>query len=214
KEERLYRNLGAQNIATLPLRSLPNLLKQEREIKDRDVLHLFFMGASYNVHHNRKAAELIIKDVAPELERKMPGKFMFHILGKKLPEDLSKLCKDNIKEEGFVDDLDLFLRDKVDIAVIPSIMGAGMQQKIFEPLVYGIPSIISERGIAGYPYKHEEHVLFANRKEEFVENILRLRDVNLRRTLSINSLELSNNIFSKEKLDQIVTKGLESCYDQ
>ncbi|PIP67151.1 MAG: hypothetical protein COW93_01705, partial [Parcubacteria group bacterium CG22_combo_CG10-13_8_21_14_all_41_9] len=50
KEERLYRKLGAKNILTLPLRRLPFLLKQEREIKDRDVLHLFFMGASYNVH--------------------------------------------------------------------------------------------------------------------------------------------------------------------
>ena len=214
KEEQLYRKLGAKNISTLPLRSLPNLLKQEREIQERDVLHLFFMGASYNVHHNRKAAELVIRDIAPEIEKQAPGKFFFHILGKKLPKDLSALCVNNVKEQGFVEDLNAFLRDKVDIAIIPSIIGAGMQQKIFEPLVYGIPSVVSGRGIADYPYKDEEHALFAQTKEEFVENILKLQNIDLRRKLSKNALQLSKQIFSKEKLDQIVIKGLESCYDQ
>lgn len=208
KEEKLYRKLGAKNISTLPLRSLPSLLKQKREINDKDILHLFFMGASYNVHHNLKAAELVIKYIAPDLDRRSSGKFFVHILGKKLPEDLSALCRGNIKEEGFVENLGEFLRDKVDIAVIPSLMGAGMQQKIFEPLVYGIPSVVSERGIAGYPYKNGEHALFANTKEEFVDQIIKLRDFELRKKLSKNSLSLSLILFSKEKIDNILEEGL------
>ncbi|OJI07340.1 hypothetical protein BK004_01245 [bacterium CG10_46_32] len=208
KEEVLYRTLGAKRIATLPLRSLPGLVKKERKIKERDTLHLFFMGASYNVHHNRYAAEFVIKDIAPEVEKRAPGKFFFHILGKKLPQDLSKLCHGNIKEEGFVDDLDVFLREEVDGAVIPSLMGAGMQQKIFEPLVYGIPSVVSPRGIAGYPYQNGEHALFAETKDEFVEQILRLQDIGLRQTLSKNSLQLSQELFSQERFDAIVTQGV------
>ena len=207
-EEKLYRKLGTKNVATLPLRSLPNILKEYRETKERDVLHLFFMGASYTVHHNRKAAELIIKHIAPEVERQAPGKFLFHILGKKLPEDLAKLCHSNIKEEGFVRDLSSFL-EEFDIAVIPSLMGAGMQQKIFEPLVRGIPTITSARGLAEYPYKDNEHVLFAQGKDEFVERILRLQTVALRRTLSKNALHLSQELFSQEKLDTIVREGID-----
>jgi len=208
KEERQYRKLGAKRVATLPLRSLPPLLKHTREIRERDVLHLFFMGASYNVHHNRKAAEFVIKDIAPEVEKRAPGKFFFHILGKKLPTDLSALCKGNVKEEGFVDDLDAFLMHEADAAVIPSLMGAGMQQKIFEPLAYGIPSVVSPRGLAGYQFKNNEHALFAESKDEFVEQILRLRDIEVRRTLSRGALQLSQELFSQERLDAIVTKGL------
>ncbi len=215
KEERLYKRLGAANVATLPLRSLPDLLKTTREIRPTDQLHLFFMGASYNVHHNRQAAALLIKEVAPELEKRAPGKFFFHILGKKLPTDLADLCRGNIKEEGFVDNLDAFLREQVDIAVIPSIMGAGMQQKIFEPLVYGIPSVVSPRGLAGYPFKDGEHLLLAETKNEFMEQILKLQDINLRRLLSENALRLSQKIFSQAELDGIVKKGLNNLlHDQ
>ena len=207
-EEHQYRKLGAKQVATLPLRSLPGLVKQSREIRESEVLHLFFMGASYNVHHNRKAAEFVIKNIAPEVERRMPGRFFFHILGKKLPKDLSALCHGNIREEGFVEDLDAFLRDEVDIAVIPSLMGAGMQQKIFEPLVYGIPSVVSERGIAGYSYRDAEHALFAKTKDEFVEQILRMQNIGLRRLLSQNALALSQKLFSQEKFDAIVMRGI------
>jgi hypothetical protein len=207
KEEQMYKKHGSKSCSTLPLRSLPYLVKQGREVRQSEVLHLFFMGAGYSVYHNRKAAELIIKHIAPELEKRAQGKFMFHILGKKLPEELSKLCKGNIKEEGFVDDLDSFLQE-MDIAVIPSLMGAGMQQKIFEPLVYGIPTITSMRGIAGYPYQDNEHALFVNSKDEFVEQILKLQDFGLRQKLSKNSLQISQKIFSQIKLDDIVIKGL------
>lgn len=204
KEERMYKKLGAKRVATLPLRSLPGLVKNDREIRNPDVLHLFFMGASYNVHHNRRAAEMVIKEIAPEVERLAPSKFFFHILGKKLPQDLSSLCINNVKEEGFVDDLDAFLRDRVDAAVIPSLMGAGMQQKIFEPLAYGIPSVVSERGIAGYPFKNGEHALFASSANEFVQQILKLADINVRRDLSKNALTQSRELFSQNRLDDIV----------
>ena len=136
---------------------------------------------------------------------------MFHILGKKLPEDLSKLCKGNIKEEGFVDDLNIFL-DEMDVAVIPSLMGAGMQQKIFEPLVRGIPTVTSVRGIAEYPYKDNEHVLYADDSSEFVNQILKLQDITIRKKLSQNSIKLSKEQFSTERIDEIVKKGI--FYDQ
>ena len=207
KEEKIYKMLGAKRAATLPLRSLPDVLQSNREIANREVLHLFFIGASYNVQHNRKAAELLIKNVAPEVERRAPGRFVFHILGKKLPPELAKLCVGNIIEEGFVDNLNDFL-DTMDIAVIPSLMGAGMQQKIFEPLARGIPSVISPRGLAGYPFKDGEHALFAAGQDEFTEQILKLLDVNLRRHLSKNALRLSGELFARERLDTIVQQAV------
>jgi len=207
KEEQLYRKLGAKNIATLPLRSLPLLLADKREIVDKKVLHLFFMGASYNVHHSRKAAEFIIKKIAPAVTRKAPGKFIFHLVGKKLPSDLARLCVGNIKVEGFIENLAEFL-NKIDIALVPSLMGAGMQQKIFEPLCLGIPTVTSPRGLVGYSFQDEEHLLLAKTKGEFVEQILRLQDGELKKKLSRRAMRQSRELFSQNKLNEIIQHGL------
>ncbi|MCG2694869.1 glycosyltransferase family 4 protein [Candidatus Parcubacteria bacterium] len=209
KEEKIYKKLGAKNVINLPLRGLPLVLKKEREIKDKNILNLFFMGSTYNVSHNRRALEFLIKEVAPKIEEKMPGKFIFHILGKKAPDELKKYFNDNVIYEGYVVDLNDFLND-MDIAVVPSLFGAGMQQKIFEPLANGIPTITSERGIADYPFEDGKHLLFAENLDEFVDAILKLQDIELRKKFSKNSLNFCNEIFSEKMTDDIVKEGLVS----
>jgi len=207
KEEKIYKKLGARKVVNLPLRRLPALLVNERVIKDNNILHLFFMGASYNVPHSRHAADFIIREIAPIINIKLPGKFIFHIVGKKLPEDLSKRCKENIIEEGFIENLEEFLNN-MDIALIPSLFGSGMQQKIFEPLARGIPTITSPRGLSDYPFKHREHLLLASTKDQYVEQIISLNDVQLRRLLSKNALTLCHDIFSQQVFNQKIIHEL------
>lgn len=207
KEKRIYQCLGAKKVLTLPLRGLPGCLKQARDIAEKERLDVFFMGSTYGVHHNRKAVEFLIKEVAPEVEKKSPGRFVFHILGTKLPADLEKYLNEKVVYEGQVENLDQFLQD-MDMAIIPSLMGAGMQQKIFEPLARGIPTITSPRGLVGYPFRDRKHLLLARDKEEFVEKIISLQDINLRGFLSVNALDLCLRIFSQGVLDGCVLEAL------
>lgn len=207
KEEKIYRRLGAKNVINLPLRGLPWVLKDTRSIKGKEVLDIFFMGSTYNVEHNRKALEFLLRDIIPHVNARAPGEFIFHILGAKVPGGMEKYFKDNIVYEGYVKDLDAFLGN-MDIAVIPSLFGAGMQQKIFEPLARGIPTIASSRGIAGYPFKDREHLLLADSTQEFTDAILALRNVNLRKEISLNSLTLCHGIFTKECVEDIIARGL------
>ena len=208
KEEKIYKILGTASVANLPLRGLPSCLRKEKEIKDNKKIHIFFMGSTYNVTHNSEALEFLIKKVAPVVESSISSKFIFHILGAKMPRRLEKYLSVNIVYEGYVDNLDMFLED-MDIAVVPSLFGAGMQQKIFEPICRGIPTVVSKRGIAGYPFKSGVHVLPAENAEDFVDNILKLTDAGLRKTLSGNSIKLCHEIFSNEKIDNIVRQGIE-----
>jgi len=113
----------------------------------------------------------------------------------------------NVKAEGFVENLQQFLAE-MDIAVIPSLLGAGMQQKIFEPLCLGIPTVTSPRGLAGYPFSAGEHLLLAKSAEEYAEQIMKLQDIELRKRLSKGSLELCNKIFSRDKINEIIRQGL------
>jgi len=204
KEQKLYKKLFKKTDArNLPLRNLHSKLSNSRLIKDKPQLNAFFMGSTFNVSHNRRALEFVIKEIAPRAEKEMPGKYVFYIFGGKIPEELSKLAGDNVKIAGFVDDLDRALED-MDVAVIPSLYGAGMQQKIFEPLCKGIPSVVSKRGIADYPFKHGEHLLAAESADDFIGGLRELLDVSLRKRLSENSIKLSKKLFSREIMDKTV----------
>lgn len=210
REARWYRWLGAARVLTLPLRALPAVLGRNQEIRDREPLHVCFLGASYNVMHNKKAAAFVIRQIAPLAERKFPGLFRFHILGGKLPADLQSDCNELVRYEGFVPDLDAYLAT-MDIAVIPSLSGAGMQQKIFEPIARGLPTVTSARGLAGYPFRAGEHVMTARSAAEFVAQLGVLRDCSRRRTLSKAALALSTELFSRAAEDAIVERAIALC---
>ncbi|MBI5045450.1 MAG: glycosyltransferase family 4 protein [Candidatus Niyogibacteria bacterium] len=210
QEEKIYKKLGAKNVVTLPLRGLPTCLNEKREIQDKPTLNAFFMGSTYTVPHNLKVLEFILKDIMPAMESKFPDKFIFHIIGRKFPPRLNKYLNDKIICHNFVDNLDEFLGD-MDIAFIPSLFGAGMQQKIFESLCRGIPTVTSERGMADYPFKNGEHLLLARELSDFPNLLASAQDINLRKKLSMNSLRLCHKLFSQKVLDAIVLNGIRSA---
>src|SRR5262249_46308871 len=146
QEATTYTEFGA-NVITLPLRGLSQCIGKH-DIRARTPLHVFFMGASYSVEHNRAAARQFI-EVAEEAQRRAPGTFVFHIFRRKLPQELQLHSSSHLVYEGYVENLETRLA-QMDIALTPSLMGAGMQQKVFEPIVRGIPTITSPRAIAGY----------------------------------------------------------------
>ena len=210
KEEKIYRKMNKQ-VSTLPLRGLPYCLKKSHPISDKRILNVFFMGSTYNVSHNRKALEFILKEIAPFMHKNYPNQFLFYILGKKVPENCNQYFTDNVIYKGptYGEELEKFFTE-MDVALIPSFFGAGMQQKIFEPLSRGIPTITSARGIADYPFKHKKEVYLAKNFEEFISCLLELKDFSIREKLSQKSIEASSLIFSQETLDKIIKQALKN----
>lgn len=209
REKRAYEKIGAKKVETLPQRVLSKNLEKQHSAKEGDDLNVFFAGASYNVHHNKKALEFILKEIIPLIKKKSPGRFAFHITGAKLPLEFNKYFNGkDVVYKGFVQDWESFVSN-MDIALIPSLFGAGMQQKVFEPLARGIPTVTSKKALSGYPFAVGEHLLLAETANEFVEQILKLQDINLRRKLSENAVHLSQEIFSQTMLDRVVRKGLD-----
>lgn len=201
KEAGIYRCLGAKDVAVLPLRGLWDCLKENREIKEKEKLDVFYIGSSYDVYHMRKNAEFILKEIAPKIEKRAPGRFRFNFFGSKFPEEFQRYLGENIVYSGYARDLDRALAD-MDIALIPSFKGAGMKRKIFESLARGIPTVTSPEGLAGYPVKSE--VLLAADAKGFIKRLLELQDVDLRKKLSQESLKLCAGLFSREAFDSLV----------
>ena len=209
KEKAVYERLGAKNVFVLPLRGLPPLVNMPRQaVVDQVPLHVVFMGSSYAVVHNRKAAEFLVQEIIPSIQKHAPGAFVFHITGAKLPPELAeKAVHVGCRYEGYVPNLGEFL-SHIDIALIPSLYGAGMQQKVFEPISRGIPTITSPRAIAGYPFESEKHYKGAVTAVEYVNALLSLRSTEVRLGMSSAASHESVRLFSRETLDAIVQNAI------
>lgn len=207
-EKKVYEKFGAKKVENLPLRGLNVLTDLEYFLREKP-LHVYFMGSTYNVAHNKEALLFLLDKVIPEANMKMPGDFVFHITGAKFPEDVKFENSDLVKYEGFVDDKDAFLRD-MDIAIVPSLFGAGMQQKIFEPLYLGIPTVTHKRGLGGYPFYDKEDLLIADTSEDFVRALSLLKDKNLRERFSNSSKNKSREMFNREKVEGVIKQAIES----
>ncbi len=204
-EEAIYKKIGAPKVVTLPLRSLSRCVNFKITEHVGAPLQVFFMGSTYNVAHNLAALRFLLLEIVPRTEKMFPGRFQFNIFGAKIPESLKVQLRPAVSFVGHVpfERLDGVL-SRMDIAVVPSLYGAGMQQKIFEPITRGFSTVVSPRGLAGYPFKNDEHLLLASTGEEFANSLGRLLDVNLRRRLSSAAKQAAAQIFSSQTIEKIM----------
>jgi glycosyltransferase involved in cell wall biosynthesis len=204
KERKIYQKLGAR-VVNLPLRGLPAKVSGlPKLIVSGPELHLGFAASTYNVAHNLKALMFLIKEVLP----KLGIKYKLSFTGGKLPTRVEEDLPPNTCYLGFVPSIEDFWKS-VDIAAMPSLFGSGMQQKIFEPLTMGVPTVASPRAIADYPFKDKIHYRAAVKSGEFATAIEELgSDIVERRRLSEESRTLALELFSQRQIDEIVGDGI------
>ena len=216
-ERAKYARLAQANkIELLPLRSLPIHLRPPRPANHHLPLHVFYWGSTYNVSHNHAALEFVTQHIWPRVRAQSPGDFCLHVYGGKVPPHIQSLAANDLVIHGFVSDLEIEL-DKMDIALVPSLYGCGMQQKVFEPLCRGFPTVTTKRGLAGYPFTFGLDVLTAQTPDEFTAHLLLLRDPQLRANLSENASRRAAELFSTERqmeaLNRIIQRALRSIAD-
>jgi glycosyltransferase involved in cell wall biosynthesis len=209
KEEKIYKKMAHTPVFTLPLRALPKMIGKQRVPRSDGYFHIGFMASNYNVHHNLEALLFLTRDILPLFPSEIKDNLLVHVTGNKLPKKIQEQLPKGVVYDGFVpSSSDFWL--SMDIAVVPSVFGAGMQQKIFEPLTLGVPTITSKRGLAGYPFECGKSVLCAETSKGFVDAIVRLaRDSEFRSRLGEEAKKVAATIFSKESLDRIIEKAVE-----
>lgn len=200
-EQRIYEKIDPQAVVSLlPLRALPRLLRSPRPAREHRPLRLFFMGSTYNVHHNASALRFIVEGLLLRLREASPGTFEIHIMGSKVPTALSAQAAEDLIFDGYVPDIDTHL-EMMDIALAPSLFGTGMQQKVFEPLCRAFPTVTHPRGLAGYDFQDGVHLLMAEDATGYVEQLLRLRDPALRQQLSDMASQQAARLFNPSRYD-------------
>lgn len=214
KEKLLYEDISITTpVVTLPLRRLCSLIGKNIDTKRNQKeghIHIYFSGSNFTVHHMRIALNFVVNEINPLLQKTYPDIFRIHVIGNKLPGEFLQKPIDGISFHGYVKDLDDFIAG-MDIALSPSVSGEGMQQKVFEPIVRGIPTVTSERALVGYPFYNNIHVLTArNNAESYVEAIGKLRNNEKRDQISKKAVQLSTQLFSEDLIMEIIDKNIKS----
>lgn len=202
KEENIYRRFGKSPVKNLPLRSLPKIVEIERNATQHDGIRIGFMPSTYNVHHNREALRFLVEKVMPSLLPSVSKNLTLHVTGSKFPKDMEGKMPPQVIYEGFVPSPIQFWQG-MDIAVAPSIFGAGMQQKIFEPISLGVPTITSRRGIAGYDFECGKMVYCAETKDEVcsaIEDLVTNKEK--MKEMSLSGKHRAKELFSQNVIDK------------
>lgn len=203
-EEKWYAGLGAKRTGVLPLRGLSQCFARKAHVQ-KDILDVVFLSSNYNMGHNRNALEYLLTKILPVVRQSLPGKFRFHLTGRKFPQKYEHLLSDDVRSTGFINDLGTFL-SSMDAALCPWISGTGMQQKVFEPLCRSLPMLTTKT--AGYPFEHGKEILLCHSPAEYLAGLKELRDPLRRSELAQNAYTKAWSLFSEEVVKKIVADAM------
>lgn len=140
---------------------------------------LIFTGA-FDRHENADAAKFAVAEILPQVTRTVPL-CTFYLAGaasERLPRQVIR--HPAVRLAGFVPDLPSFL-SRMQIALLPLRLGAGIKTKVLECMAAGLPVITTPVGAEGIPGQDGVHFLIGRTAEELGRHaILLLRNRFLR----------------------------------
>ena len=194
---------SSKKIQLFPLTQLSMSRSVEKKAVAMVSLNIGFLGASYNILHNRRSLTQLLEcfcDYSNNFH------FSLNIYGQKV-ELVKKKIQNNIFYNGWVENLSE-IYEKNDIFVVPFVGGAGMQSKVFEPLTKGKILICDPLLLAGFDFSPNVHYLPAKNCQEIVFQlnwILNNREISSK--ISENVLNQSFNIFNENEFKDTVIKS-------
>jgi polysaccharide biosynthesis protein PslH len=131
-----------------------------------DPLFIHFIG-SMDWVPNQEGVLWFIKDIWPEITSVFPNIFL-RIAGRNTPDFIRNLESKNIEIVGEVPDAATFVQS-APLSIVPLLSGGGMRAKIIEAMALGAVVISTRIGAEGIPAIHQEHILIADSREEFLD---------------------------------------------
>lgn len=193
-----YKEINLNTVQTLPLRQLSYLVNHVKSTTP-DSNYFVVMGSTFEVRHNRRNLDYCLETLAPALFEIDPS-ISILIFGTRLPPNIRVPV--NVQIVGFSQTYHEYLLKSLGV-IVPYHGGAGMQSKVFEPLALGVPLVSNSKSIAGYPFVMDVHYLHADSTQEYVTQMVKLKNNTLlRQSLSGNSSELSKVLFSEKVLEE------------
>jgi glycosyltransferase involved in cell wall biosynthesis len=155
---------------------------------------LLFLGA-YSFEPNVDAMVFFVRDVWPEVQRRLPG-VRLRIAGADPTAEIHALERGDIEVTGSVGDL-AGCFDLYRVFVAPLRFGAGIKSKVLLSMALGVPVVASPMAVEGIPARDGQDVLVAESPREWANQIVRLyHEDALWATLSANGRSLVRTHYS------------------
>jgi hypothetical protein len=195
-----YSKLGTSIPKVIPLRQLSFLLKETiLEILQPNIFSM--TGSTYDVRHNRRNLDFILRDLAPLALTRNPT-LAIKVYGNRIPSLTD--VPSNVILSGFDTNLQAKLIGSLGV-IVPYHGGAGMQSKIFEPLALGVPLIANPKSLVGFPYLPSIHYLSAESAQEYLEAMMFISgNKDKADEMANKGKELSKQLFDLDELKQTV----------
>lgn len=155
----------------VPVGIVPNIhsLALAAALPDND--ELIFVG---NFAHtpNVDAVLHFVREVLPHIASRVPDARLT-VVGANPPPEVLSLQGPSVRVTGHVPSTTPYLHAS-RVSVAPLRYGAGMKGKIGEAMAHGIPVVTTSVGAQGMGVRHREHLLIADRPDDFAAAVLEL----------------------------------------
>lgn len=194
-------------IRNIPLYMYETILDDiNKDFKQRkDLLYVGGFGHQPNID----AVLWFAKEIFPEVVKRYPD-IKWHVVGGKVPKDITELASENIIIEGFVDDATLEkLYRECRMAVVPLRFGAGVKGKVVEAAYFQIPLITTSIGAEGLSTSEGAMRVEddAMKMAELICNVY--EDYEALYTMSENAKEFTKRYFLLEEAERIIRLDIE-----
>jgi glycosyltransferase involved in cell wall biosynthesis len=132
--------------------------------------------------------------------KKADSTYQLRIIGEWSDETKKKIKTqyEGVQFLGYVENLSDYLADT--IMIVPLTIGSGIRMKILEATTIGIPFVSTKIGAEGLPFIDGSNCFLADEPELFIKDILKLKDIDLRRKFAESSMYIVNNKYSLDAL--------------
>lgn len=130
------------------------------------------------------------------------GEYQLNVVGR-WPDSVihrltSKYC--NLYFLGFVDKLENALNGST--MIVPITVGSGIRMKILEAASLGVPFVSTRVGCEGLPFENGRDCFIADSPDDFVDDIKKLSDSDVRQSFAKNAYELVKEAYSVSALEK------------
>ena len=183
EDRKRYLDLGVRKpICTVPVGIHPD---DYFDASDEAELALFHLGAM-DWGPNVEGVRWFLDSIWPSVHAKFPD-LKLYLAGRNMPAELSERQDANVIFLGDVEDGRAFIRSKM-IMIVPLLSAGGIRVKIIEGMALGKLVISTSLGADGLNCKDGEHLMLADRRDEWLDRIGSLyNDPELRNRLSQNA---------------------------
>jgi glycosyltransferase involved in cell wall biosynthesis len=132
---------------------------------------LLFIGGFLH-QPNVDAVKFFARDIFPQVQLQLPG-VRFHVLGGRVPDEISRLANPHLHIHGLVEDVRPFFNN-CKLSVAPLRFGAGIKGKINLSQSFGVPVVATSLAVEGMQLEHGHSVLTADTPETFARAVVEL----------------------------------------